>query len=116
MQQIFAQLATIFQADNQQWWLTREEEQWLEQQNQKHRSVSAIRDALDTKLDWDAPKDQWKPRTASKVLEIVGYDKPNNPQTRECGGVLRERLGEPTLSQGKSRWLVPPARLWGNGE
>ncbi len=109
MQQLWAEVATIYQA-GEQWWLSPDEERELELHNQNHRAPSAIRDALLTKLDWDAPTDKWTRRTATGVLELVGYERPSNPQAKECAGILRELAGEPKKSQGAKRWLVPPLR------
>ena len=109
MQQLWAQAATLYRA-GEQWWLTRDEEQLLERYNQQHRSASAIRDAILEQLDCDAPKDKWERQTARQVLITLGYHQPTNPLTREGGAILREMFGEPTRSQGMSRWLVPPGK------
>jgi len=53
MQQLFAQLAVKFK-DGDQWWLTPTEEAWLDEENKKHRSVSALREQILDKLDRSA--------------------------------------------------------------
>ncbi len=69
-------------------------------------------------FQFDMPEATWKKRTATQVLTSIGYKNPSNQQTRECGSVLRELYGEPTVSQGKTRWLMPPISTFepGGGE
>jgi virulence-associated protein E len=106
MQQLWAQVLTFFEA-GEQWWLTPEEEQELEERNQGHRAVNAVRDTLEADLDFDRPESDWKLMTATEVLYAVGISNPGNPQARDCGNYLREVLGTPTKSKGKTRWRVP---------
>ena len=106
MQQLWAQVLTFFEA-GEQWWLTPEEEQELEERNQGYRAVNAVRDTLEANLDFDRPESDWKLMTATEVLYAVGISNPGNPQARDCGNYLREVIGPPTKSKGKTRWRVP---------
>lgn len=106
MQQLWAQVHTLYEA-GVQWWLTPEEEAALEERNQGHRAINAVRDALEANLDLELPESSWKLKTATEVLECVGIRHPNNAQARDCGNYLREVLGNPTRSKGKTRWRVP---------
>ena len=105
-QQLWAQVHEIYQT-GEQWWLTPEEEKALEAVNQGHRIVNAVRDALEAHLDFDIPDTEQKLMTATEVLLAVGIKNPTNPQMRDCGTYLRNQLGEPTKSKGKTRWRVP---------
>lgn len=107
MQQLFAQLAVDLKA-GVQWWLTPEEEAALAEVNQRHQVVSAIDELIRSYVDparlgrLDNPS-----VTASGLLRKLGIQNPTNPQCREAGATLRQLLGDPTESQGSSRWRFP---------
>lgn len=109
MQQVYAQLAHSFAVDRDQWWLTTEEETALAERNVRHQAVNAVRDLLEAQLDFDTPDvgRKWSLKTAAQVLQYVGIKEPKNQQMRDCGKFLREKVGDPTRSQGKTRWRVP---------
>jgi len=106
MQQLWAQVYTLYEA-GEQWWLTQEEEALLEEYNRGHRAVSAVRDLVEAELDLTMPQEKWIAMTATEVLVSIGINNPTNPQMRDCGAALREHLGDPTKSKGKTRWKVP---------
>jgi putative DNA primase/helicase len=110
MQQMWAQVyEQMFKGkDSPQWWLTDDEQDQLEALNSRHTKRTAIEDLLEGELLFDAPKKDWVRLSASDVLKVVGIHNPTNPQSRECGNFLRQRIGQPTRSQGSVRWLVPP--------
>jgi len=112
-QQLWAQVAELFES-GEQWWLTKDEELELETINKEHRVVSSIREQLNEYLDLDAPQEQWERLSASAMLEKIGYEKPTNAQARDAGQELRALFGEPKKSQGTMRWLVPPERVPAN--
>lgn len=105
MQQVFAQLAVDFQ-NGEQWWLTPDEETLLEEHNKSHRNVSVIRERVLAAIDPDGPKEKLKAFTASELLREIGIDNPTNQQAKECGGVLREYVGEPKKIRGQYKWRV----------
>lgn len=107
MQQVFAQLAIDLES-GAQWWLTRDEEKMLEAQNVAHRSVSVIREQLIESFDMER-KDfpNWPAMTAIQVLLELGYDRPTNPQCKDCASHLRDLLGEPKRINGQYKWRVP---------
>lgn len=107
MQQLFAQLRCDLEK-GAQWWLTPNEEALLAEYNLRHRSVSAteeqVLDAIDPDLiDTDAGVYM----TASEVLTKIGIRSPSNRQAKECGAVLRERIGQPKRVKGRDKWRVP---------
>ncbi len=107
MQQLFAQLAVDVDR-GAQWWLSRDEEQQLEAWNRRHRVVSAIAEKLADFLVLDpAVGSKAVPLTATEMLEVMGYDRPTNPQAKECAAALRELLGESKRINGINRWRVP---------
>ena len=92
MQQLWAQVYDIYQRGTEQWHLTPEEEAELERHNRGHRSVTAIRDLLESKLDFSADESRWKRMTATDLLDRLDILNPSNAQARECGAFLREKL------------------------
>jgi len=106
MQQVFAQLAVEFD-HGAQWWLTQAEDVELEVQNDAHRAVSSLEEMILPALDFDMPKEQWRYLSATEMLQAIDFQKPTNPQCRECGGVLRRHLGPPKKIQGIMKWKVP---------
>jgi putative DNA primase/helicase len=94
MQQLFAQIACMYRAD-EAWWLTQEEEHLLEEFNDRHRSVSALRERLRAYIDPEKKGASNLPAmSASDVLRNIGYEHPTNPQAKECASILRELLGD----------------------
>ena len=107
MQQLFAQLALEFKA-GAPWWLTPEEDVNLEQHNNAHRVVSAIRERILNALDLEQAQRPGQPAlSAIEVLQAIGINMPSNPQCKECAGILRELLGDHKKVNGKYVWGVP---------
>jgi putative DNA primase/helicase len=107
MQQLFAQLYEDYRK-GEQWWLTKEEEDLLNSCNKEHRSVSVIREYILKEFDMELKGDSSNPAlSASDLLRWLGYKNPTNPQCRECGGILRELLGDPKKIQGIYKWRIP---------
>lgn len=107
MQQLFAQLAVDFNA-GKQWWLTPEEEDLLEQHNKSHRAVSVIEERVLAGFDSGRiGHPSLKAYTASQILKQLGIPHPTNTQSRECGTVLREIIGQPKRIQGMMTWRFP---------
>lgn len=107
MQQLFAQIAEGFN-DGKEWWLTREEEELLEQHNMQHRKASAIRDLVMDSLDLNKKDSNKLPAmSASEFLRRLEIKNPSNAQAKECGAVLREHLGDPKKLNGTYKWRIP---------
>jgi putative DNA primase/helicase len=104
MQQLFAQLAVWLNA-GEKWWLTKAEEKQLAEYNQRHKSVSVIAERIADRINLEVAGDGYY-RTALEVLAEAGIPYPTNAQCRECGSILRERLGPPKRVQGRDRWRV----------
>lgn len=110
MQQVFAQLAVDFH-NGAEWWLTKDEEFELNYRNSDHRSVSVIRERILEIVDLELKGGSGHPAMSSiQVLTELGYDKPTNPQCKECAGILRELFGEPKKIKGIMKWRVPLRR------
>lgn len=106
MQQLFAQLAVDY-AKGRSWWLSPAEEALLEEQNEKHKSVSVVRERLLEVISPFASEEyESKSVTASEALLLAGIEKPTNAQARECGALLRDWYGEPKRTKGRDKWFV----------
>lgn len=107
MQQLYAQLVIDFE-NGAQWWLTPEEELVLEQHNNAHRVVSAVRERIMNAVDIaETSRANLPPMTSIEVLQAIGINFPTNPQCKECAGILRELFGESKKVNGKVSWRVP---------
>lgn len=110
MQQLFAQIAEIYQG-GENWWLSAGEEARLEELNDQHRSVSALRERLLEHFDPDQRGTPNLPAmSASQLLIHIGFDRPTNPQAKECASILREFLGDPKKINGAYKWRIPLRR------
>lgn len=99
-------MAVDFHA-GEQWWLTHEEDAQLAECNEHHRSLSAVEELLQAKLDLHPPKGCKKVRmTALKVLASAGIEKPSNPQCKDANAFLRRQVGEPKRVKGVNYWDV----------
>ena len=107
MQQLFAQLKIELDR-GEQWWLTSAEDALLANYNRRHRSVSATEEQVLDAIDLDRIDSGNAPyMTASEVLTKIGIRSPSNRQAKECGAVLRERIGQPKRVKGRDKWRVP---------
>ena len=107
MQQLFAQLKAELD-QGAIWWLDQAEEEELNRLNQRHRALGPIGEKVLRILDLDRIGRPDLPRlSASQVLELIGFDRPTNPQSKECNAVLREHLGESRRINGVNVWRVP---------
>jgi hypothetical protein len=48
--------------------------------------------------------------TPGDLLKRLGIAVPTNPQSKDCGAVLRETCGEPKRVQSRDKWRVPLRR------
>lgn len=105
MQQLWAQVYSLFKA-GERWWLTREEEQWLEGANDDHRQQTPIEEILLTRYDRTQPA--IRAMTATEALIENGFDKPTRAQLNEAGKAMRTIFGEPRKTNGRKVFMVPP--------
>ncbi|MGQ2922591.1 MAG: VapE domain-containing protein [Hydrogenophaga sp.] len=107
MQQLYAQLLVEVER-GEEWWLDKEEEAFLEQENRKHRSVSVIRDLIESKIDVDRTNTEGcTAYTAVEVLHKLGRPSATNGEAKECARTLRELLGPSRKIRDRQRWSVP---------
>lgn len=107
MQQLFAQVATLFTA-GEAWWLTKDEEALLELQNSNHRTISSIHERILGVLDLSRVNAPGLPAmTATELLKEADIRYPSQAQFKECHAVLRELLGAPKKINGSMKWRIP---------
>lgn len=115
MQQLWAQVATLYES-GERWWLDQAEEQELDQWNTGHVVKSSIQDLLAASVDKGAPLEMWRKLAATEVLLELGFERPTNAHAKDCGKALRELFEDPVKSKGVNRWLVPPIVMHGSGQ
>ncbi len=107
MQQLFAQVAADFE-NGEPWWLTQAEERCLEEFNNQHRAVSALRERILDGVDVESAKDDDLPAmTAIELLRKIDIKNPTNGQCKECAAILRELFGESKRINGSNKWRIP---------
>jgi len=107
MQQVFSQLAVELAAEKE-WWLTKAEEELLEQNNRQHRSVSLMRDRLMELVDQErAGHPGNKPMGTVELLALMGVKHPTGGDTKELTGILRELFGNSKSYGGRQKWRIP---------
>lgn len=110
MQQLFAQIAVLYE-DGEQWWLTPKEEAQLTEQNKNYVVVNAVHEVLREAVDWARIGEKGLPAmTPTKLLQTLRYDRPTNPQCKEAGAFLRLHFGESKRINGREIWRVPLRR------
>lgn len=110
MQQLWAQLKVEFDA-GEKWWLTKNEESLLEEQNQGHKVMSVTRERVLEAIDLNRIGEEGlQAMSASQLLMKIGFNNPSNTQCKECAAVLREHFGESKRIKGSEKWRIPLAK------
>lgn len=107
VQQLWAEVATLYE-DGERWWHLPEEEARLEEINGEHTSVDPIEELIRTHFNWASPM-RGKPMTATGVLLELGFDKPTKTQSTQMRIVLEKIAGKPPRkSNGSMVFDMPP--------
>jgi putative DNA primase/helicase len=106
MQQVWAEIAVIYNS-GEQWWLTQQEEKELEQLNKKHLKTSVLEEMLVEKFVFD--KHEFKSqvfvkKSATELLLELGYTQLKTAQLREMSQVL-EKLNVKRALYDKKYWV-----------
>lgn len=109
MQQVWAEVAQLYR-EGERWWMNAEEEAMLEQVNKEHEAIDPVEEMILMRYEWGCDRPAaYTDRTATQVLQEIGYDKPNKSQTTHCAGVLRKLTGKPARKSGSNRlFSIPP--------
>jgi len=112
MQQLWAEVTTIYE-NNGQWWLTPEEEQKLEVQNQDHFKSSPLEDLLLEKYDFSKKKElesrTYLKKSATELLQELCYMQITRSLRNEMVQVLK-KLGVKRSSHDK-KFLIPVSSI-----
>lgn len=109
MQQVWAEVAQLYR-EGERWWMNADEEAMLEQVNKEHEAIDPVEEMILMRYEWGCDRPAaYTDRTATQVLQEIGYDKPNKSQTTHCAGVLRKLTGKPARKSGSNRlFSIPP--------
>lgn len=108
MQQVWAQVKRLYD-DGSKWWLARDEVDKLNEHNESFETADPIEELIGLQFDFNCLATERY--TATEVLTIIGFDKPNNQQARKCGAVLRRKFGvRGVRTNGKIVFELPPPK------
>lgn len=111
MQQVWAELLTHFERDEQHW-LTDDEQKALNALNADHEAVDPVEEMIAAQFDWNSLGGiGHKDMTASEVLQAIGYDKPNKAQATHASKVLKKLTGRDPRKSGSRRVFSIPPRM-----
>lgn len=109
VQQVWAEVYECFYRKGETWYLTQEEHQLLNSHNKEYEVLDPIKERLLTRFDWQANEFEWAWRTATDVMQDIGFDKPSRADVTQCGQLLQELNGNRTRkSNGRKLSFVPP--------
>jgi hypothetical protein len=106
MQQAWAQIKSMYN-EGSSWKLSKEEMTTLNEHNEGYQSVDPIEDLLLLHYDCDPSITRPNLLSASEILISIGYERPNNIQSRSCGSILRKYFGDPKKTNGRQLFLMP---------
>jgi putative DNA primase/helicase len=61
-------------------------------------------EAIDMELRGDSGNPAMTP---TELLGKIGFDRPTNPQCKECASILRELFGDHKRINGINKWRIP---------
>lgn len=113
MQQLWAEVLELHR-QGEQHWLTADENEALGKLNEEHENVDPVEEMILAAFDWEAlPPAGFKPMTASDVLMLIGFDKPNKAQATHASKVLKRLTGKDPLRTAKGRFFSMPPKIKG---
>lgn len=111
MQQVWAEIAQLYR-DGERWWMNADEEAMMESVNKEHEAIDPVEEMILMRYEWNCDRPAaYSDRTATQILQEIGYDKPNKAQTTHCAGVLRKLTGKPARKSGSNRLFSMPPRI-----
>ncbi len=110
IQQLWAQALSLYQA-GERWFLTREENEILNNHNEHYSSISPFEDLIRVKYDLDAEHN--RPMTMTEIANEMGVDKPTRKDLNEISEAIDKVIGcEPRRSNGRRVYDMPQLRLF----
>lgn len=109
MQQVWAEVYQEFYQKGASWFLTPEEMGLLNDHNKDYEVIDPIEERVNTRLDWEEPKQFWLWRSATDVMQDLGFDRPSKADVTQCSQLLTTRNGgQRKRTKGARLLLVPP--------
>lgn len=109
MQQVWAEIKVLYDT-GEPWHLTREELEQLNSMNEEHELVDPLKEKLVTYYDWERPATNYK--TATQVLEELGYKNIGKGEATRCGTLVLKMNGGLKERGVKGRTVaLPPMRI-----
>lgn len=100
MQQIWAELLVQYRA-GAECWLSREENEWLNDSNRQFEVIDPIAERLAAWGDWTSERGEWL--SATQILSIVvGIDRPTNAEAQKCAVAVKKLNGDRKKREAKS--------------
>lgn len=90
MQQLWAEVYEAHYKQGVTWFLTAEEMAKLNESNESHVGADPVEEKIRHELDWNNPLTMWHWKTATQVLEMLGFDRPTRADATKVGQVMRE--------------------------
>lgn len=108
MQQVWAQVYQIWKG-GETYYLSSEEMEILNEKNKDFSEIDPVSEMIDTRLEWDANKRDWKWLTATDILVSIGRFNPTKADVRQCGATMFKLNGaEKRKSNGRQLLFCPP--------
>lgn len=105
MQQVWAQVYEQYYLKGEQWHLTPDEQDILDQSNGDFREVSPIEELIPNRFDLSLPPKQFI--TATEVLIKLDYQRPSRPQLLEATQALKALGVTSKRKGGRTLWGLP---------
>ncbi|HDQ5285852.1 TPA: PriCT-2 domain-containing protein [Raoultella ornithinolytica] len=108
-QQLWAEVAQLYR-DGERWWLDRDEEAALENINREHEAIDPVKEMIQTRYNFEAPRDSWRLLNNTEILFDLGYERPSKKQATEATKAIEDCFGQKRKSNGRKGYDVPPLR------
>ncbi len=105
MQQVWAQVLHIVEADGESWRLEPDEKAHVTRINSKHMQIDPIYEMLRVKYDWTYECND--PKTATQIAETLGIKKITQRETRLITGYVLKLNGNKREENNDRRLFVP---------
>lgn len=108
MQQVWAEVYERFYQQGASWFLSPEEMAMLNDHNRDYEVIDPIEERLSSRLDWEEPQTLWSWRSATDVMQDLGFDKPSKADVTQCGHLIAARNGGQRKRSAAGRLLLVP--------
>lgn len=108
MQQLWAEVKCQLWDKGESHYLSHDELDALNGQNEHHMSIDPIEERIMSSLDWSENQTLWRWATATDVLLEIGIDRPTKADVNTCAIFIRKRNGgQDRRSNGRRQLLCP---------